>query len=246
MHAPRRRNDSHRSRRARQRQPRNRATALANWTLELPPAVRDMVLKRFTGDLDGMVERGDPRRRSVQSHLLLRGPRRAAGRLLRNGEGLRGRAEQDLKTGQDKKVSWPSCRCRATSWCRRSPTARSTWSPPRSRSGPNCRSGWPSAIPPGRNVSEVVVTGPGGPPIASADDLSGKDVWVRADSKYKAEPGRAERQAEGQGQAARRDPGGAGEPRGRRPAGDGQRRPDADHHRRRLSGDLLEEDLHRT
>jgi len=30
----------------------------------------------------------------------------------------------------------------------------------------------------------VVVTGPGGPAIASTDDLSGKDVWVRKDSKY--------------------------------------------------------------
>jgi membrane-bound lytic murein transglycosylase MltF len=34
------------------------------------------------------------------------------------------------------------------------------------------------------NVSEVVVTGPGAPPIASIDDLSGKQVWVRRDSKY--------------------------------------------------------------
>jgi len=34
------------------------------------------------------------------------------------------------------------------------------------------------------NVNEVVVTGPGGPAITSADDLSGKDVWVRKDSKY--------------------------------------------------------------
>jgi membrane-bound lytic murein transglycosylase MltF/predicted small lipoprotein YifL len=34
------------------------------------------------------------------------------------------------------------------------------------------------------NVSEVVVTGPSGPAIASADDLAGKDVYVRKDSKY--------------------------------------------------------------
>jgi membrane-bound lytic murein transglycosylase MltF len=32
------------------------------------------------------------------------------------------------------------------------------------------------------NVSEVVVTGPGAPPIASVDDLSGKDVYARKDS----------------------------------------------------------------
>ena len=32
------------------------------------------------------------------------------------------------------------------------------------------------------NVSEVVVTGPGAPAIASVDDLSGKDVYARKDS----------------------------------------------------------------
>jgi membrane-bound lytic murein transglycosylase MltF len=32
------------------------------------------------------------------------------------------------------------------------------------------------------NVSEVVVTGPGGPAIATVDDLSGKDVYARKDS----------------------------------------------------------------
>ena len=35
-----------------------------------------------------------------------------------------------------------------------------------------------------RNVSEVVVTGPGAPALQTTDDLSGKDVWVRRDSKY--------------------------------------------------------------
>ncbi len=34
------------------------------------------------------------------------------------------------------------------------------------------------------NVSEVVVTGPSAPAIASPDDLSGKDVYARKDSKY--------------------------------------------------------------
>ena len=34
------------------------------------------------------------------------------------------------------------------------------------------------------NVSEVVVTGPGAPPIATVDDLSGQDVFVRKGSIY--------------------------------------------------------------
>ncbi|HEY2432262.1 MAG TPA: transporter substrate-binding domain-containing protein [Vicinamibacterales bacterium] len=35
-----------------------------------------------------------------------------------------------------------------------------------------------------RDVSEIVVTGPDAPPIASVDDLSGKDVFVRKSSSY--------------------------------------------------------------
>jgi len=37
-----------------------------------------------------------------------------------------------------------------------------------------------------RNVSEIVVTGPGAPPIATVQDLSGKDVYVRKSSSYYA------------------------------------------------------------
>jgi membrane-bound lytic murein transglycosylase MltF len=37
-----------------------------------------------------------------------------------------------------------------------------------------------------RNVSEVVVTGPGAPAVASVDDLSGKRVFVRKSSSYYA------------------------------------------------------------
>src|SRR5262249_31034829 len=33
-------------------------------------------------------------------------------------------------------------------------------------------------------VDEIVVTGPASPPIASVDDLSGKEVFVRASSSY--------------------------------------------------------------
>jgi membrane-bound lytic murein transglycosylase MltF len=34
------------------------------------------------------------------------------------------------------------------------------------------------------NIREVLVTAPGAPPIASVDDLAGKDVFTRKDSKY--------------------------------------------------------------
>jgi membrane-bound lytic murein transglycosylase MltF len=35
-----------------------------------------------------------------------------------------------------------------------------------------------------KNISEVVVTGPGAPPLASVDDLSGREVFVRRSSSY--------------------------------------------------------------
>ena len=34
------------------------------------------------------------------------------------------------------------------------------------------------------NVSEIVVSAPGGPAIATVDDLSAKEIWARKDSKY--------------------------------------------------------------
>ncbi len=35
-----------------------------------------------------------------------------------------------------------------------------------------------------KNVSEIVVTGPGAPPIASVEDLSGKEVYIRRSSSF--------------------------------------------------------------
>ena len=40
------------------------------------------------------------------------------------------------------------------------------------------------SIPTRANVSEVVVTGPGAPPITTAEDLAGKEVFVRRTSSY--------------------------------------------------------------
>ena len=59
-----------------------------------------------------------------------------------------------------------------------------------------------------------------------------------------AEPGRAEREPEGEGPASGGDPGSPGEPRGRRPARDGQRRAHPDGGRPGLPGGVLEEGLH--
>jgi ABC-type amino acid transport substrate-binding protein len=38
--------------------------------------------------------------------------------------------------------------------------------------------------PSGRDVKEIVVSGPGAEPIATAEDLAGKEVYVRKSSSY--------------------------------------------------------------
>ena len=84
------------------------------------------------------------------------------------------------------------------------------------------------------NVSQVVVTGPGAPPIATVDDLSGQDVFVRKISIYAESIAALNEQLKKQGPAAGADRRGAGCARRRRHPRDGERGPRADHHRRRL------------
>ena len=57
------------------------------------------------------------------------------------------------------------------------------------------------SIPTRTNVSEVVVTGPGAPPMASVDDLSGKEVFVRRASIYFETLSRLNEQLKARGKA---------------------------------------------
>src|SRR6476620_3326361 len=52
------------------------------------------------------------------------------------------------------------------------------------------------------NVNEVVVTGPGAPPIASVDDLAGQDVFVRKGSIYEESLDRLNVQLKARGKPA--------------------------------------------
>ena len=52
------------------------------------------------------------------------------------------------------------------------------------------------------NVSEVVVTGPGAPPIATVDDLAGQEVFVRKASIYDESLGRLNAQLKARGKPA--------------------------------------------
>ncbi len=65
------------------------------------------------------------------------------------------------------------------------------------------------------NVSEVVVTGPGAPPIATVDDLAGQEVFVRKGSIYEESLITLNAQLKAKRQAASRVRGGPRRPRRR-------------------------------
>ena len=58
------------------------------------------------------------------------------------------------------------------------------------------------SVPTRTNVSEVVVTGPGAPPIATVDDLAGQEVFVRNPSVYFESLTQLNEQLKGRGKAA--------------------------------------------
>jgi hypothetical protein len=88
-------------------------------------------------------------------------------------------------------------------------------------------------------VDEIVVTSPTGPVIASVDDLSGKESVRQTVEQLSPEPGRSERPVCGGRQGARDDRSRTGGDGRRRPARDGQRRPRADPRRGQPQGVVL-------
>ena len=58
------------------------------------------------------------------------------------------------------------------------------------------------SVPTRTNVNEVVVTGPGAPPIASVDDLAGQEVFVRKGSIYEESLVRLNEQLKARGKPA--------------------------------------------
>ena len=95
------------------------------------------------------------------------------------------------------------------------------------------------------NVSQVVVTGPGAPPIA-VGGRSGRSGGVRPQGeRLPREPHPAERATESARQAGSSDRRGPGRAGRRRRARDGERRSRARYGRGRLPGGVLEPDIHR-
>ena len=80
------------------------------------------------------------------------------------------------------------------------------------------------------NVSEVVVTGPGAPPIATLDDLAGQEVFVREQSIYAESLAALNERLKARGKAGGDHHAAPARARRRRCPRDGQRRPRPDHH----------------
>jgi membrane-bound lytic murein transglycosylase MltF len=150
----------------------------------LPPAVRDTMDKPFTGDLDELVKRRAIRVAVTfnRTHYFLdRGQER--GLTYEWMKILEEDLNKDLKTGKLKVhiVMLPMSRDQLqpalTSGKVDMVAAMLTVTPEREKLVA-------FSEPTRTNVSEVVVTGPGAPPITSVDDLAGQAVFVRKGSLY--------------------------------------------------------------
>ncbi len=210
----------------------------------LPPAVREAMDKSFTGDLDGMIERRVIRAGVTfnRTHYFIdKGQQRGAtyeavklfedelnkaaktGKLKVNLVFVPLPRDQLYKALIDGKVDFVA--------------AMVTVTPEREKLVA-------FSEPTRKGVNQVLVTGPGAPPIASLDDLAGREVFIRKSSLYARQRRRPERPVEGARQTRRDHPRGARGLRRRRRARDGERRPGGRHDRRRLPREILESGIH--
>ena len=149
----------------------------------LPEAVRGHLFERFTGDLDQMVARrlirvGTTFNRTF--YFVDKGVQRGAAYEL--GQAFEEQLNKKLKTTNATKISVVF-----------TPLPRDLLAPALTEGKVDCvvaqviiRPELQALVdftnPTRTNVSEVVVSGPGAPEVASVDDLSGKDVYARKDS----------------------------------------------------------------
>jgi membrane-bound lytic murein transglycosylase MltF len=152
---------------------------------QLPPGVADAVLKPFTGDLDEMVKRrvvriGVTFNRTF--YFVDKGVQR--GMSYEYGQLVEERLNKYLKTGTGNKVHvffvplpremlLPALLEGRVDLVAAQVTVR-----------PELRKLVDFTNPTRMNVSEILVTGPGAPAIASVEDLSGKRVFAREKSSY--------------------------------------------------------------
>ena len=145
----------------------------------LPEAVRVLADKPFTGDFDEMVKRRiDSCGRDVQPNALLHRQGAAARPHVRGAEIIRERPQRRLEDRQPQGARGDRADVARSAVSGALRPARSTWSRPWSPSRPELEKLVAFSEPTRTNVSEVVVTGPGAPPICDGR-RSGRSGGVR-------------------------------------------------------------------
>ena len=193
--------------------------------------------KPFKGDLDGMVKRRVIRVLTVQNpHPLLRGPRPRGRDHLRVDQGLREAAEQEARQQARHGARRSPSRCARDQLIPRLLAGEGDIAAAALTVTAERKKKVDFSDPFATGVREVLVSGPARPAVASIDDLSGKEVYVRPSSSYAEHIGILNKRLAKDGKAAGDDPARPGGPRGRRHPRDGGRRARSRHGGGRLHG----------
>jgi len=149
----------------------------------LPEGLRSMVFEPFTGDLDRMVARRIVRVGVTYNrtfYFVDKGVQRGVSYEL--GQAFEGHLNKKLKTGSATKVLVVFVPLPRDALGSALTGGKVDLVAAQVTVRPELQAIVDFTHPTRTNVSEVVVTGPGSPAVASADDLSGKDVYARKDS----------------------------------------------------------------
>jgi membrane-bound lytic murein transglycosylase MltF len=154
---------------------------------QLPPSVRDALLKPFTGDLDEMVKRrlvriGVTYNRTF--YFVDRGVQRGVS--YDYGQLVEERLNAHFKTGNSNRIHVFYVPMPRESLLSALLDGKVDLVAAQVTVRPEHQKLVDFTDPTRTNVSQIVVTGPGAPPIASVTDLSGKDVIARENSSYYA------------------------------------------------------------
>jgi membrane-bound lytic murein transglycosylase MltF len=152
---------------------------------QLPSSVRESLLKPFTGDLDEMVKRrlvriGVTFNRTY--YFVDKGVQRGVS--YDYGQLIEERLNTHFKTGIDNKINVVYVPLPREMLAAALVDGKVDLVSAQVTIRPELQKLVDFSNPTRSNVSEILVTGPGAPAVASVDDLSGKEVFVRARSVY--------------------------------------------------------------
>ena len=152
---------------------------------QLPPTVQEALLKPFTGDLDEMVKRRTVRIGVTFNrtfYFVDKGVQR--GVVYDYGQLVEERLNTHFKTGTNNKVHVIFVPLPRDLLLSALVDGRVDLVAAQVTVRPDLQKYIDFTNPTRTNVSQILVTGPGAPPVASVDDLSGKEVFAREGSIY--------------------------------------------------------------